>query len=273
MAENQNREKVLLEGYNDDLERLRQELSEADPRSAKRIQASFEQKLQIYWKQLQLVRTQCPDECDTAIHESNFYVFQAWAQLLKTGAMRRVAERERGHATHLVFAAIAKGQENASARQALATLNKAISVCDQGSIHLLKAEIHRSLKERENALREVNVVLTTFPDDDSFLAARQIKDELETPPKKSGCCFIATAAYGSALAPEVILLSKFRDQVLVHSDLGETLVSLYYRISPPLAKMIAMSRFARFIVQWVLLAPLLHIVRQRLPNVRPALER
>ena len=51
-------------------------------------------------------------------------------------------------------------------------------------------------------------------------------------PKKGGGCYIATAVYGSYSAPEVIVLRRFRDEVLAKSILGRAFIKCYYRLSP-----------------------------------------
>jgi hypothetical protein len=58
-------------------------------------------------------------------------------------------------------------------------------------------------------------------------------------PPASAKCFIATAAFGSADADEVMALRRFRDQHLVGTPAGDWFVQAYYRVSPPIANAIA----------------------------------
>ena len=53
-----------------------------------------------------------------------------------------------------------------------------------------------------------------------------------------GFCFIATAAYGSSLDSHVDTLRSFRDQYLETNPIGSAFVSLYYKVSPPMADFI-----------------------------------
>lgn len=163
-------------------------------------------------------------------------------------------------AVGLATGLIAKQQEKHSANQALSLLDQALGVFDYPDAHLAKAEIFRALGQKDSALRELNYIIARFQDDDSYIAARRIKDEIENPPKK-GMCFIATAAYGSSLAPEVIILSRFRDDVLLNSTIGRAFVKFYYLTSPPLAAFIAKTNFLRVVTRRILLAPILCLLK------------
>lgn len=75
-------------------------------------------------------------------------------------------------------------------------------------------------------------------------------------------CFIATAAYGSALSPEVDLLRGFRDEVLSQSAFGRAMIAGYYAISPPIARAIAGSRTARAVTRRLVLGPLIALLKR-----------
>jgi hypothetical protein len=69
----------------------------------------------------------------------------------------------------------------------------------------------------------------------------------------SGGCFIATAAFGSYAEPHVEVLRDFRDRILLKDSLGRAFVSLYYKLSPPIADCIARHETLKILVRWSLL--------------------
>jgi hypothetical protein len=72
---------------------------------------------------------------------------------------------------------------------------------------------------------------------------------------KSGC-FIATAAYGTPMAPELDLLRAWRDAELSSIYLGREFIKLYYRLSPPVARFIEKRDLIRKIVRTLLIVPI-----------------
>ena len=73
-------------------------------------------------------------------------------------------------------------------------------------------------------------------------------------------CFIATAAYGSAMANDVELLRHFRDSLLQQSVLGQLAVSAYYTFGPAVAGVVGESDLLRASARAVL-APVVSAVR------------
>lgn len=88
---------------------------------------------------------------------------------------------------------------------------------------------------------------TTFNGGEDVLVVK-LDSELsaeEEPPQPSdnggggggggGGCFIATACFGTPMACEVKVLSRFRDDCLLTNPVGKGFVNAYYKISPPIA--------------------------------------
>ncbi|GAB4345865.1 MAG: hypothetical protein Kow0099_26560 [Candidatus Abyssubacteria bacterium] len=72
-----------------------------------------------------------------------------------------------------------------------------------------------------------------------------------------GGCFIATAAYGSANAHDVVIFREFRDRYLLTNLPGRLFVRAYYRFSPPMAEFISRHPNVRSAVRFAL-SPLAH---------------
>jgi hypothetical protein len=83
-------------------------------------------------------------------------------------------------------------------------------------------------------------------------------------------CFIATAAFQSKDAAPVTMLREFRDEVLLHSSLGQAFVNWYYRWSPPAAEWLIENPQFRYpvllalvpveIIAWLCLRPLIFLL-------------
>jgi hypothetical protein len=67
-----------------------------------------------------------------------------------------------------------------------------------------------------------------------------------------GGCFIATAAYGTDMAPELDHLRGFRDQVLLPTTAGKAFVDAYYTHAPPIAQFMEDKPHVRWAVRQTL---------------------
>jgi hypothetical protein len=83
--------------------------------------------------------------------------------------------------------------------------------------------------------------------------------------QKQGC-FIATACYGDYDAPEVIVLRKYRDEILQQTVGGRTFIKMYYSISPTFAKVIHQSPYLKHIIRQILLKPLISHMENKNTN-------
>ena len=144
-------------------------------------------------------------------------------------------------------------------RKAIALLNQAIELNDDPDYRLIRAKVYQELKDKPAALQDLEYLLNNYRESEIYSEARKLKDEIETSQSK---CFVATAVYGSPLAPEVMVFRQYRDVRLRRNWLGCLAISVYERISPPLANWIKKRPTARYWVQRYVLTPALWFVQR-----------
>ncbi|MFX1284709.1 MAG: CFI-box-CTERM domain-containing protein [Promethearchaeota archaeon] len=64
-----------------------------------------------------------------------------------------------------------------------------------------------------------------------------------------GKCFIATAAYGDPLHLKLDILRGWRDESLGKTSFGNSIIKLYYKLSPPFAGIITRSNVMRKVIR------------------------
>lgn len=89
-------------------------------------------------------------------------------------------------------------------------------------------------------------------------------EKIKNQKDKKGGCFIATAVYNSYEAPEVLILRKFRDDILLSSKIGQFFVKFYYSFSPPIAKLLSNKSLLKVIVKKYILTPFVKYVENKL---------
>lgn len=110
-----------------------------------------------------------------------------------------------------------------------------------------------------NPLWEQSIIFSFIaPSSESLLAEYPLKQGEDV--SKQSCCFIATACFGSALAPQVLTLREFRDAWLMEHSAGRQFVHFYYLFSPPIASWLRKHAFARAVTREGLIRPIAALV-------------
>ncbi len=187
-----------------------------------------------------LTRPHAPSEVRTAAGETSVRV--SWTDNLNAeGGMRyRVYYREE---SPLSIKEEATGYSTSSADATSTT----VSGLETNMVYYFRVAAV-SPNDNEGPLSEGTEAASTVPVTDFWELYKDFGGE-----ESGGFCFIASAAYGSPLAPHVGLLSEFRDGVLLTGTIGRRLVNGYYRLSPPLAQAVERHPLLAAAVRLVLL--------------------
>jgi hypothetical protein len=123
---------------------------------------------------------------------------------------------------------------NSTAGGLVTTPGEGIFIYEEGTVVNLVATPDAGYKFVEwtgniSTIADVEDATTTITMNDDYSITANFK---EVP---SGRCFITTAAYGTPIAEEIQVLRDFRDEYLLTNPLGQALVDLYYKVSPPMA--------------------------------------
>jgi hypothetical protein len=108
-------------------------------------------------------------------------------------------------------------------------------IYDEGTVVNLEAEPEEGYRfdgwiGDVGSIADVNSATTTITMDDDYSITGTFWF--------STGCFIATAAYGSAMADDIEVLREFRDEYMLTNPVGEALVEFYHAVSPPIAEFI-----------------------------------
>jgi|GEM_PF-2961109 len=142
----------------------------------------------------------------------------------------------------LKFAALLMGKQQGieiNDRVCAASVNFR-AVADSGSVQMRFADGNTKVSELGLAGDKENTLIQ-LADSDAGSITYSVPASISIALEEASDlrCFIATAAYGSYLDPQVKSLRDFRDTYLLTTGWGRSFVSFYYQNSPPLARLIS----------------------------------
>lgn len=97
------------------------------------------------------------------------------------------------------------------------------------------------------------------PPDPEYPVKSNQENTINSNTKKDGC-FIATAAYGTPLASDVVKLREYRDRTLLKNSVGRNFVNSYYMFSPEIAGYISHQPVLRWIIREIFLKPFVKVI-------------
>lgn len=167
----------LLMTYHDELAQLLDPgqsiaILRSSKESAQRYQKQAQQKLDIFEKQVLKCKSlfTSGDELQyVQYNESQIYYFKGLLKMF-LGTY------------HEMYPGVFASSKFSEVSGAITLFDKALQIYEDPLIRFMKVSCYRMLKDKQNALRELDYILEHYAQDENvYLMARKDKDELETP--------------------------------------------------------------------------------------------
>lgn len=182
------------------------------------------------------------------------------ALLFKAIVLESAAHQYRGDAICHYYNDSRRSEARDHYRSAVEVLERLTSqFADQQNAWFLLGVAKEKINDKAGTLAALEKAIDLDPTSETGIEAEKLRQVVQE--RKEGC-FIATACYGTYSHPDVQFLRDWRDEVLLRSKIGNWLVSLYYTLSPILARRLsAQPAVSRFVRNWFL-QPLVLMLRQ-----------
>lgn len=129
----------------------------------------WQRQMEIYEKQLVRVKTISPNNTELKRYEAFLYDFRAFHRMQSAAYARQAGG---------IFAS-----ESKELREAIRLCDQALSIFEYPAGRLRKVQCYIQLSDKASALQELDRILRYYADNEEiYLKARKMKDELENPP-------------------------------------------------------------------------------------------
>ena len=177
----QENELRLLDEYHNEIHTLCEMLSKADDAQRnKRLNKEVKKKIEILEKQVELYKNEFPSDSSVKVYESSIYRFKALSTMFYQSIYRRVSRDTSSTTVAIITGISAKAGEFEETYKAIKYIDQAINIYDSAINRFFRAEIYSNSGKKDKAINDLNYIINNFQNDEIYIAARKMKDELET---------------------------------------------------------------------------------------------
>ena len=172
MNTSQQTELKLVQSYDRELRDFSQKIGEVARQGKESHQSflkKFQQKIDIYEKQILHYKYLFPADKAIQVYEASIYSFRGMFKLQSA-------------LYYDFYPGMFSPSKDSELRAAIILFDKSLQISEQANTRSMKVFCYRQLNDTKSALKELNYIIERHSDnEDAYLRARKEKDELETP--------------------------------------------------------------------------------------------